>query len=107
MSAVDNSGVHLNVSDKPDVILKTSLLFGNTIRDATGQLTASDFANSQDFNAVSKELNHLVETNVQPALKEQAKIGAKIHFIGCAEVRASNKKILPLTVIPLQVEFLE
>jgi predicted lipoprotein len=107
VTAVDKSGVHLSMTDQPDVVLKTGLLFGNTIRDATGQLIAGNFANSQDFNAVSKELNRIVEKDIQPALKSQAQVGAKIRFVGCAEVRASNKKILPLTVIPLQVEFPE
>jgi hypothetical protein len=46
-----------------------------------------------------------VEEQVQPDLKTKAKIGEKIRFIGCAEVRASSKQLLPLTVIPLQVEF--
>lgn len=104
VTSIDKSGVHLKISDNPDIVLKAGLLFGNTIRDATGQLTAGKFANSQDFNAVSKELNSIVEGQVQPELIKQAKLGAKIRFVGCAEVRASNKKILPLTVIPLQVE---
>jgi predicted lipoprotein len=88
-----------------DVVLKTGLLFGNTIRDGTGQLLASEFANSQDFNAISKELNRMVEEQVQPDLKANAHVGKKIRFVGCAEIRASSKALLPLTAIPLQVEF--
>lgn len=105
VTSIDKSGVNLKITDNPDIVLKTGLLFGNTVRDATGQLVAGKFANSQDFNAISKELNRIVEEQVQPELKKQAKVGAKIRFVGCAEVRASNKKILALTVVPLQVEF--
>jgi predicted lipoprotein len=90
--------------DETDIVLKTGLLFGNTIRDSTGQLLSSNFANSQDFNAISKELNAIVERDVQSQLKQDAKVGDKIRFVACAEVRASNKKLLPLSAIPLQVE---
>lgn len=91
--------------DQADVSLKTGLLFGNTIRDATGQLQASDYANSQDYNDISTQLNRIVEQQVLPALRDQAEIGRKIRFVGCAEVRASSKQLLPLTVVPLRVEF--
>ena len=108
ITAVEKTGVAVSCTapeDKADLVMKTGLLFGNTVRDATGQLSASDFANSQDFNAVSKELNRIVEEQVQPDLRAKAKVDGKIRFVGCAEVRASNKVLLPLTVIPLQVEF--
>ncbi len=108
--AVEKAGIAVSCvapDDEADLVLKTGLLFGNTIRDATGQLPVGDFANSQDFNAVSKELNRIVEQQIQPALKAQAKVGQKIRFVGCAEVRTSSQKILPLTVVPLQVVFPE
>lgn len=108
--AVEKSGVAVSCvapDDDADVVLKTGLLFGNTIRDSTGQLVSSNFANSQDFNAISKELNAIVERDVQLKLKSNAKVGDKIRFVGCAEVRESNKKLLPLTAIPLLVEFPE
>jgi predicted lipoprotein len=108
--ALDKAGVAVSCvapNDEADLVFKTGLLFGNTIRDATGQLKAGDFANSQDFNAISKELNRIVENDVQPALKEQSQVGKKIRFVGCAEVRVSSKKLLPLAVIPMLVEFPE
>ena len=108
ITAVEKTGVAVSCTapeEEADLILRIGLLFGNTIRDATGQLVVGDFANSQDFNAVSKELNRIVEEQVQPEIKANAMIGEKIRFVGCAEVRASSKKLLPLTVIPLQVEF--
>jgi predicted lipoprotein len=108
--AVEKSGVAISCvvpDDEADIVLKTGLLFGNTVRDSTGALVSSNFANSQDFNAISKELNGIVERDVHPKLKSNAKVGVKIRFVACAEVRASSKKLLPLTAIPLQVEFPE
>jgi predicted lipoprotein len=108
--SVEKSGVAVNLiapDDEADVAIKTGLIFGNAIRDATGQLRASDYANSQDYNDISKELNHLVQTEVLPILNKEARPGRKIRFVACAEVRESNKKLLPLTLVPLEVKFPE
>lgn len=108
--AVEKSGVAVSLiapDDEADVVLKTGLLFGNAIRDATGQLQASDYANSQDFNDISKQLNQIVQAEVQPTLQKEARPGRKVRFVACAEVRASSKKLLPLTMVPLEVDFPE
>jgi predicted lipoprotein len=108
--AVEKSGVAVSLiapDDEADVVLKTGLLFGNAIRDATGQLQSGDYANSQDYNAISRELNQIGPNEVQPTLKKEARAGRKIRFVACAEVRASSKKLLPLIMVPLKVEFPE
>jgi predicted lipoprotein len=87
------------------LLLKTGLLFGNTVRDATGLLSASAFPNSQDFNDLSTELNHIVETQVFRDLKTKAAAGRKIRFVVAAEVEADTEVEQPLKVIPLRVEF--
>ncbi len=88
----------------PEVALQLGLLFSNAIRDGTGLLNVNDYPNSQDFNALSEALNHLVETRVQPKLREQAKIGAVVSFTGCAEVNDESIDLKPLKVVPIRVE---
>ena len=87
-----------------EVSLQTGLLFGNAIRDGTGLLNVSDYPNSQDFNAISEALNRLVETRVQPKLREAAKVGAMIRFVGCAEVGDESTDLKPLKVVPVLAE---
>jgi len=87
-----------------EVMLEAGLIFGNTLRDGTGLLSASDYPNSQDFNDISAELNHIVETRVLPKLHEQAKVGAKISFAGCAEVADEASDLSPLKVVPIRAE---
>jgi len=87
-----------------EVSLQTGLLFSNAIRDGTGLLNVSDYPNSQDFNAISEALNQLVETRVQPKLREQAKVGAMVRFVGCAEVNDESTDLKPLKVVPIQTE---
>ena len=89
-------------STNAEVSLQTGLIFGNALRDATGLLSANNYPNSQDFNDISAALNHLVETRMLPKLKEQAKVGAKISFAGCAEVGDEATDLKPLKVIPIQ-----
>jgi predicted lipoprotein len=91
-------------STNVEIVLQTGLVFGDAIRDGTGLLNTSDYPNSQDFNDISAALNHLVETKVLPQLREQAKVGAKISFAGCAEVDDESTDLKPLKVIPIQTK---
>lgn len=107
--AVDAKGIRVTLgreADDPDILLHSGLLFGNTIRDATGLVSAGDFPNSQHFNDVSTELNRIVEARVVPKLKERAAIGRKIRFVGCAELPDGAREVRPIKVIPLDVQFL-
>lgn len=107
--ALDKAGVAVSCiapDDESDMVLRSGLLFGNAIRDATGQLRASDYANSQDFNALSRELNRIAEQEVLPSLTAQAQVGRTIRFVACVEVRESSNK-LPLKAIPLEVDIPE
>ena len=87
-----------------EVVLQTGLLFGNALRDGTGLLNVSDFPNSQDFNGIAEALNHLVETRVLPRLRESAKTGAHIRFVGCVEISDESADLHPLHVIPIHFE---
>lgn len=86
------------------VKLFTGLLFGNTVRDATGLLDVSAYANSQDFNDLSTQLNKLVETRISPELRRQATVGRTIRFVGCAELEAGTNAD-GLSIVPVRVEW--
>lgn len=84
--------------------LATGLLFGNTVRDATGLLDVSAYPNSQDFNDLSTQLNGVVESKVVPALRGKAAVGTRIRFAACAELEEDAKPEV-LSAIPLKVEW--
>ena len=105
--AVSDDFVSLAVtggSTNAEISLQTGLIFGDAVRDGTGLLNASDYPNSQDFNDISAALNHLVEARVLPKLRDQAKVGTNISFVGCAEVDDESIDLKPLKVIPIQTE---
>lgn len=84
-----------------EVSLQVGLLFSNAVRDGTGLLSVNDYPNSQDFNSISEALNRIIEDRVQPRLRETAKVGATIRFVGCAEVNDESSDLKPLKLIPI------
>jgi predicted lipoprotein len=106
--AIDEQGVGVALgkdTTAPEIVLQTGPTSGNTLRDATGLLTASDYSNSQQFNEVSTQLNRIVDTSVIPNLKRSAQVGRRIQFVGCARVLNLPGDVQPLRVIPLDVQF--
>lgn len=91
--------------EAPDIVLATGPIFGNAVRDAPGLLNASEFSNSQDFNAIAQELNRRVESDVIPRLKSEAKVGRRLHFVACVEVRNEPGDLKPLKAVPVVVKF--
>lgn len=101
--AEDSLVLSLDGSGTP-VTLNLGLLFGNTVRDASGLLDVSAYPDSQEFNALSTQLNALVETKVAPALKQGAAVGKSVRFAGCFEL-GEDAKLEALTLIPIKVEW--
>lgn len=105
--AVSDDEISLTVTDgatNAEVSLQVGLLFSNAVRDGTGLLSVNDYPNSQDFNAISEALNRIIEERVLPKLRETAKIGAIISFVGCADVNDESSDLRPLKVIPVKAE---
>jgi predicted lipoprotein len=100
----DEIVLNLNCGTNAEVSLQTGLIFGNALRDGTGLLDANSYPNSQDFNAISEALNHLVETRVVSKWKGHVRIGEKISFAGCAEVDDESTDLKPLKVIPIELK---
>ena len=86
-----------------EVSLQLGLLFSTAVRDAPGLLNVNDYPSSQDFNAISEALNRIVEDRVQPKVREHAKAGATLEFVGCSEVNDESTDLQPLKVVPIQV----
>lgn len=104
--SVDNQEIGVALTEEsqdPDFVLKTGLVFGNVVRDATGLLDTSRFSDSRRLNEISTELNRIAETRVVQQLKESAKVGRRVEFAGCAEIPDDASGIPPLAIVPLDV----
>jgi predicted lipoprotein len=104
--SADRNGIGIALQSRAsaaDIVLHAGPVFGNIVRDVSGMLDPSDFANSQHFNDISTGLNRIVEARVIPRVKQLATSGQKIAFVGCAEVPDDWRIDQPLKVIPLEV----
>lgn len=93
-----------DAADAPMVELQTGPIFGNTVRDATGLLDVNRFSSLQDFNSLAAELNQRVESLVLPALRERARVGARVVFTGGAEAVEPMPGAPLLSIVPMRAE---
>lgn len=105
--SVDDAGIGLSLKaegNDVDVLVPLGLVFGNAVRDGTGLLDSSAFPNSQEFNDISAELNHIVETRVLPELQRIAAIGKRVQIVGCIEVADEDADLKPLKLVLISVK---
>ncbi len=109
VTAVERSRLLVEVDDSGGAVvaLRTGPVFGNAVRDGCGLLNVNDVPGLTEFNALSAELNRLVEEQVLPALRSEAVAeGTRLAFAGCAEAPESAGGGPLLTLIPVRVEVL-
>ena len=96
--------IEIDGSEGATVALRSGPVFGNTVRDGCGLLEVNRAPGLQEFNAISAELNHLVEERVQPVLKTGVEVGTRLVFAGCAEAPEEVGDGPLLTIIPVMAE---
>jgi predicted lipoprotein len=107
IAAVERSRLIVEVdgAEGVTVAVRTGPVFGNAVRDGCGLLEVNDAPGLAEFNALSAELNRIVESRVLPAMRDRAAVGGRIVFAGCAEAPESNPGDGPLlTFIPVHAE---
>lgn len=105
ITTIDRGAIEITLEQGGKVIIDTGPVFGNAIRDGSGLLDVSDFANSQDFNALSSEINRRVEEGVFQLLKEKAAMGAAVRFVGAVDIADSQSDVSSLNLVPVIIEF--
>ncbi len=98
--------LHLAIDGAPSEVLAIRIgpIFGNTVRDGCGFLDLNAFPGLTEFNALSAELNALVEKNILPPLRERALEGTEIAFAGCATAPETipNRGEPLFVIVPVQ-----
>lgn len=105
VTAVERSRLLVEI-DGAVVAIRTGPVFGNVVRDGCGLLEVNQAPGLAEFNAVSAELNRLVEAQVQPPLRAGVAVGATLVFAGCAEApeTLASAGAPLLTFVPLHAE---
>jgi len=86
--------------------IRIGVVVGNVVRDSTGLIDVSQFANSQDFNNLSAQLNQRVETDVIAPSRERLRVGARVRFVGCARV-SDDSDFDPLGLVPVYLDIVD
>ena len=84
--------------------IATEFVFGNAIRDASGQIDINEFTNTMDFNNVSSEINKIVRAEVLPPFKNKVKKGDIVQFAGAIELNKEHMNIEDIEVMPVQLK---
>jgi predicted lipoprotein len=101
--AEDKLVVEFKGNKKYNLLLK--YIFGNTARDATGYFKVSDFTNSVDFNAVSSELNAIIQKNVIATSIDSLISGRSLKFVGAVNVNSETVSE-ELDIVPLKMDII-
>lgn len=81
-------------------------IFGNAARDAVGYFNVDDFENTMDFNAVSSELNSIIEKHISDDHITSLTAETIIKFIGALEINSENIQ-KDIEIIPLSLEIIQ
>ncbi|MCW8850254.1 MAG: DUF2291 domain-containing protein [Melioribacteraceae bacterium] len=107
ISSITDEGFILKINDDKKIEIATDFIFGNAIRDASGQINVSDFPNTMEFNNISQKINDLALKNTIEPFADNIVINAIINFVGAAEVNEENPEIDPLKIIPIRLELID
>jgi predicted lipoprotein len=92
-------------SERAEIVLVTSMIFGNEILNATGLVKHSQFKRTNEYNAVSAEVNKIVESELAPAFLKEAKVGSIVRFVGCsAKISDDDPMPIPMRLVPVKLE---
>ncbi len=89
---IEEDDIILQIEDKATTKIKiaTGFIYGNTLRDASGLVSISDYANTMDFNNISIEMNKQVRDKILPPFIEKMKVGSHVKFKGALKIHITN-----------------
>ncbi|PRY49484.1 putative lipoprotein DUF2291 [Arcticibacter pallidicorallinus] len=87
--------------------IETELVYGNSVRDASGLLNMNAFKNTSEFNEVSAGLNKIIRKEILPPFRKEVKEGDVVRFIGAVELNRRFLKLDDLEVTPVQLEIVK
>lgn len=91
--------------ERAEIVLVTSMIFGNEILNATGLVKHSQFKRTNEYNAVSAEVNKIVESELVPAFFKEAKVGSTVYFVGCSsKISDDDPMPIPMRLVPVKLE---
>ena len=103
IQSVGDDYLSVSIDNNTDVRIATDFIFGNAVRDGSGQVDINTFLNMTDFNNASVAIDKLVKEKVVSRLRKAAAPGKQLEFAGAVEIREDQTNLDSLRIIPVQV----
>lgn len=102
IKSIEDDYLKITLNDNTNIRIATDFIFGNAVRDGSGQVDINTFLNMTDFNNVSVAIDKLVKEKVVSRLKKAATPGKQLDFAGAVAIREDQINLDSLRVIPVQ-----
>jgi len=102
IQSVEDDYLEVTVGDNTNIRVATGFIFGNAVRDGSGQVNINNFLNMTDFNNVSIAIDKLVKEKVVSRLRKAAAKGKQLDFAGATEIQEDHVDLDSLRIIPIQ-----
>jgi predicted lipoprotein len=101
---IEDEYLMVSIDSNTNVRIATDFIFGNAVRDGSGQVDINRFLNMTDFNNVSVAIDKLVKEKVVLRLKKMAALGKQLEFVGAVEIQEDQINLDLLRVIPVMTK---
>lgn len=100
---LNESDVMLTTTANNNLRIATEFVFGNAVRDASGQVNLNDFTNTVDLSNISSEVDKIIRADVLPPFKSAVKKGDKVDFAGAVELNQEHLNLDDVELIPVSL----
>jgi len=100
---LNESDVMLATTANNNLRIATEFVFGNAVRDASGQVNLNDFTNTVDLSNISSEVDKIIRADVLPPFKSAVKKGDKVDFAGAVELNQEHLNLDDVELIPVSL----
>lgn len=89
---------------KQQLTLAMEFIYGNALRDASGEFDITKFTKTADINNVSSELNKLIRASVVFPFRPKAKVGDTVQFAGAIALNREHLNLAEIEVVPASLK---
>jgi hypothetical protein len=107
IKAITENEVVLSTDNKNELHIATEFVFGNAIRDASGQVNLNDFTNTADLNNISSEVNKIIRNKVLPPFKSAIKTGDRVAFTGAVGLNREHLDLNGIELMPINLNIVK
>lgn len=100
---INESDVALTTTGNNNLRIATEFVFGNAVRDASGQVNLNDFTNTVDLSNISSEVDRVIRAEVLPPFKSAVKKGDTVDFTGAVELNQEHLNLDDVELMPVSL----